>query len=209
MMRSFLTRLVDSVTRTVLLVPCLLICLACATPFPFESLEEGMTADTVRERFGDPEAMEGWPVTRACWSYKHEERIFLLFPLAPITSGWCVLIGLPWHCIWVDTSMVLLDFQEEKLVGWEVHSPSTPAPASAKESPPPAWQIEAFLDPPTCESVRAQGTWTYPGENYCINQCMTDHNACVAESTEAGELESCNTEIRSCACSCRPRCSVR
>ena len=33
--------------RSFLLVPCLLICLACATPFPLDSLEEGMTAETV------------------------------------------------------------------------------------------------------------------------------------------------------------------
>ena len=51
MVRSFLTRLANSVTRTVLLIPCLLICLACATPFPIEDLEEGMTDETVRESF--------------------------------------------------------------------------------------------------------------------------------------------------------------
>ena len=51
MIRLFLTRLANSVTRTVLLVPCLLTCLACATPrtFPFENLEEGMTTEMVRE----------------------------------------------------------------------------------------------------------------------------------------------------------------
>ena len=49
MMRSFLIRLANSVTRAALLVPCLLVCLACATPFPIDSLEEGMTHETVRE----------------------------------------------------------------------------------------------------------------------------------------------------------------
>ena len=49
MMRFFLTRFVDSVARAVLLIPCLLIGLACATPFPTENLEVGMTAETVRE----------------------------------------------------------------------------------------------------------------------------------------------------------------
>ena len=53
-MRSFPTRLVDSAAE-VLLIPCLLLLLACATPFPIESLEEGMTTQTVRESFGEPE----------------------------------------------------------------------------------------------------------------------------------------------------------
>ena len=39
--------------RSFLLVPCLLICLACATPtptpFPIEKLAKGMTTETVRE----------------------------------------------------------------------------------------------------------------------------------------------------------------
>ncbi len=56
-MRSSLTRLVDSITRVVLLAPCLLICLACATPFPFEKLEKGMTTEAVRQEFGEPEAI--------------------------------------------------------------------------------------------------------------------------------------------------------
>ena len=55
-MRSCLTRLVISVTRMVLVVPCLLICLACATPFPFEKLEEGMTTEAVRQEFGEPDS---------------------------------------------------------------------------------------------------------------------------------------------------------
>ena len=58
MMRSFLTRLVTSVHRRLLLAPSLLICLACATPFPFENLEEGIPAETAREEFGEPEAIE-------------------------------------------------------------------------------------------------------------------------------------------------------
>ena len=47
MTRISLTRLVDSATRAVLLIPCLLICLACATPFPFEKLEEGISCRRV------------------------------------------------------------------------------------------------------------------------------------------------------------------
>ena len=45
-----------------------------------------------------------------------------------------------------------------------------------------------------------------PGERpqfrSCINRCTTNHNACVAEATEADRLGSCNTEIRSCATGC-------
>ncbi len=36
----------------------------------------------------------------------------------------------------------------------------------------------------------------------CTNQCTTNHNACVAEATDADQLESCNREIRSCALGC-------
>ena len=43
--------------RSFLLAPCLLVCLACATPFPVENLEKGMTAEAVRENFGASEAM--------------------------------------------------------------------------------------------------------------------------------------------------------
>ena len=48
MMRSFLTRLLNPVTRDVLLALCLLICLACATPLPLEKLREGMTAEAAQ-----------------------------------------------------------------------------------------------------------------------------------------------------------------
>ena len=47
---------------------------------------------------------------------------------------------------------------------------------------------------------------TTPSENLqfrsCTNECTTNHNACVAEATEPFQLESCNTEIRSCAAGC-------
>ena len=57
MVRSFPTRFPNSPTGFVLLIPCLLICLACATPFPFEKLEKGMTTEAVRQEFGEPEAI--------------------------------------------------------------------------------------------------------------------------------------------------------
>ena len=107
MVRPSLTRLIDSAARAVLLIPCLLICLACATPFPLENLEEGMTTGTVWENFGEPEAIS-WPGrAESSWSYVHEER------------DWFIVIRKP----------VVLHFESEKLVGWEVLEP-TPAVSS-------------------------------------------------------------------------------
>ncbi len=40
--------------RSFLLIPCLLIGLACATQFPLDSLEEGMTMVQATEAFGEP-----------------------------------------------------------------------------------------------------------------------------------------------------------
>ena len=111
-MRSFLTRLANFVTRTVLLVPCLLVCLACATPtpFPFEKLEEDMTAESVRAEIGEPESIiEEWhwgsePTGRLVirWHYTHEEGIW---------GG--------------GETPVVLYFEEDKLVRWvEIESES-------------------------------------------------------------------------------------
>ena len=86
MVRSFPTRLVDSAAR-VLLLPCLLLFLACATPFPIESLEEGMRTETVRESFGEPEAIKTEPGgVESSWTYPHEEQNwFLTFhPFTPL-----------------------------------------------------------------------------------------------------------------------------
>jgi outer membrane protein assembly factor BamE (lipoprotein component of BamABCDE complex) len=41
-------------TRSLLLPACLLACLACATPLPFEKLKVGMTIVQVTETFGEP-----------------------------------------------------------------------------------------------------------------------------------------------------------
>jgi hypothetical protein len=67
--RSFLTRFPNSRTGVVLLIPGLLFCLACATPLPFENLQEGMTAEAVRAGFGEPESSRG-----SAWYYTHEEK---------------------------------------------------------------------------------------------------------------------------------------
>ena len=135
-MRSFLTRLVSTVTRSLLLAPCLLICLACATPFPIESLEEGMSDGTVGESFGAPEAIKTKPGdVESSWTYPHEEQDW---PLTVLSST----VFLP-HCIiltavtmpfgeehWcsaviptVGEGTVVLHFEAEKLVRWEVIEP--------------------------------------------------------------------------------------
>ncbi len=52
-MARFLTRLANSVTRVVLVAPCLLTC-SCATSFPLDELEVGMTMEQTIEAFGEP-----------------------------------------------------------------------------------------------------------------------------------------------------------
>jgi hypothetical protein len=172
--RSFLTRLVNSVTRVVFLAPCLLVCLACATPFPFENLREGMTAEAVREEFGAPEAMD----TYSCWSYVHERQnwaaTLLLSWGIPFAAAICAAPGedCEWKDFYVVANMVLLDFEEEKLVRWEMVEPieigwECSRPLFAKKWNPTTGRFEddpfpdekcgpvfGFPDPPTCTSIR-------------------------------------------------------
>ena len=104
MMRSFLTRFPNSLIGIVLLVPGLLICLACATPFPIESLEEGMTAETVRENFGEPVA------TYTFW----DPQVGVFPPAYDAKSSWTYYVG---------RKPVVLYFRQEKLIRWEVIEP--------------------------------------------------------------------------------------
>ena len=142
-MRPYPTRLVDSVARAVLLVPSLLICLACATPFPLDSLEEGMTAETVREKFGEPEAIMSALAVRAAfgelevietepggvslsWKYL-DERLhwqMFIFPQVLLSIPICAAIpDKPWDCGYTYSVPVLLHFEGEKLAHWEVIEP--------------------------------------------------------------------------------------
>ena len=127
-MRSFLTRLVNSVPRAVLPVPCMLICLACATPFPIENLEEGMTAETVRESFGEPEAIGTEPPfgVATFWTYTHEEQDWFvtLHPMAPLIAAVIRVSENEWHNIYVTRKPLVLHFEAEKLVRWEVIEPA-------------------------------------------------------------------------------------
>ncbi len=117
--------------RFFLLVPCVLICLACATPFPLDSLEEGMTTEAMRANFGEPEANsttepEGMD---SSWSYVHEERNWFNTVLfSSILLPHCILFtpfilsgdGHPCFSWYVDREPVVLQFAEGKLASWEV-----------------------------------------------------------------------------------------
>ena len=126
--------------RSFLLVPCLLIGLGCATPFPLDSLEEGMTTEAVREKFGAPEAISSEPGGMdSSWGYVNEEQnwfftvisstlflphcIFLTAAtLPPGANGWCAS-ALPT----IEKGKVVLHFEEENLVRWEtLPAPSVP-----------------------------------------------------------------------------------
>ncbi len=103
MMRLFLTRLANSLIVVVLLIPCLLICLVCATPFPVETLEEGMTHSAVRQAVGEPRFI----APNGVWIYTHEEQ----------NPGEGVV-----------RSDVFLHFDDERLVQWQVTEPFPPPP---------------------------------------------------------------------------------
>jgi hypothetical protein len=124
MMRYFLTRLADSAAPAALLIPSLLICVSCATPFPFDKLEEGLSAETVLTEFGPPEAIQvGSGDAGPAWCYPHEKQMWtntILFPITPFM--------IPFMKTWSDAYFtreeVVLYFEEEKLVSW-YHSERT------------------------------------------------------------------------------------
>ena len=144
MVRSFPTRFPNSLTRTVLLVPCLLICLSCATPFPIESLEKGMTAETARENFGAPEAIETKPEgVDTSWSYVHEEleigAAIIGWPWAPLFMAISVFGDFEdWDAPYMITSDVVLYFEDERLARWEVNEP-VPSVSSGSNWQPQQW----------------------------------------------------------------------
>jgi len=134
--------------RFSLLVPCLLICFSCATPvpFPIESLEEGMTKETVRETFGDPVAANtvwnppgggnflrgNWTYNAdSSWTYVDEERnwvysvmfsLLLPFQITSSVIGALVYSGdddFRWDWAYVERKPVVLYFEQEELVSGE------------------------------------------------------------------------------------------
>ena len=84
--------------RSILLVPCLLISLACATPFPVENLEEGMTPLAVRHAVGEPRFI----APNGVWIFTHEEQNWVGF---------------------VVRKDVFLHFNDERLYQWQVTEP--------------------------------------------------------------------------------------
>ena len=126
-MRSFLTRPRNSLARVVLLAPCLLICLACATPFPVEKLQKDMTTEMVRETFGQPESIQvlSGNTVSGRWCYLTEEQLWPMtfFPLSPLLTlvqlpFAAVLPNVRWDDVYVGKREIVLHFDGEKLVWW-------------------------------------------------------------------------------------------
>ena len=137
MMRSFLTRLVSSAPRSLVLIPCLLVCLACATPFPVENLEEGMTPLEVRESVGEPRFI----APNGVWIYTHEEQewVFTFFPLTPLFIP--LFAGLPdasWDEMYVIKGDVFLHFNDGKLWRWQVTEPPPAVSSGIWDDPFPS-----------------------------------------------------------------------
>ncbi len=133
-MRSFLTRFPNSLIGVVLLIPCLLICLSCATPFPVENLEEGMTPEAVLERFGEPRTMEANPVgSDSYWTYANRElevgAVILGWPWAPLFVAVSWLPNFEWDDPYMSSSEVMLRFEGEKLARWDVSHPAVGTPS--------------------------------------------------------------------------------
>ncbi len=153
-MQSFPTRLFGSVARVALVTPCLLICLACATPFPIENLEPGMTAETVREQFGAPEAVETERGgVGSSWTFVDEEfeigTAIIGWPLAPLFMAVSLFGDWEWDDPYMNTKDVVLHFRWESegptparysLVRWEVIRPVV----SFGYAYSPAWQQQSM-----------------------------------------------------------------
>jgi hypothetical protein len=94
--------------------------------------------------------------------------------MLPLTSPLAAFMGCPWNHFYVMRSMVLLDFEGEKLIRWEVvkpimvewgtHPSVYPTNPGARPGDPdyivfqgPTGGVMCFPDPPTCKSVREKG----------------------------------------------------
>jgi hypothetical protein len=139
-MRSFLTRILRSAAAALFLTSGLLTCLACATPFLAQRLEEGMTPEAVRQTFGAPIETESEGAESA-WVYIHEELEPIPLEDGPmplrvaVASIWGVslswgfaladlltdeLAGENWNHMYVSRAPVVLHFSGGRLVRWEV-----------------------------------------------------------------------------------------
>jgi hypothetical protein len=192
-------------TRAIL-VPFLLVCLACATPFPIENLKEGMTAESVREEFGAPKAEEAISGSGAtsCWTYWHEEQNWIATLLLP---AWLLVIpmnalspGVTWDAWYFNRNSVFLHFEEEKLVGWGAIEPVMKVYSVPDSDPHTDWGDTTYLrssmdDPPTCSkyweaerptepipfdldlvAAPAHGEQYIPDLEWCQKSCDNDHS---------------------------------
>jgi hypothetical protein len=154
---------------------CLLICTSCATPFPFEKLNEDMTAEVVQEEFGTPAATEP-----DCLTYWHESQNWhtTLNPFGPFL----VALFLPVYLISEDEVVrdayvlrepVLIDFDTEGLTQWELVEPIVTGTFCIEDRFEPTMAIEPGADKwehipggcgvttadwpknPTCTEIRA------------------------------------------------------
>jgi hypothetical protein len=93
-----------------------------------------MTAETVREEFGAPTEADLSGDAKSRWTYWHEEREWcsdppsalwlldlVLFPATilsiPVNAA---VPGVPWDLVYVTRTPVVLHFEAEKLVRWEL-----------------------------------------------------------------------------------------
>jgi hypothetical protein len=112
--------------RSFLLAPCLLVCLACATPLPIENLEQGMTTEAVREDFGEPQAIDGDNIG-SVWRYTHEEQNWVGTAYCTLFAPGCALMSpftllgegeTAFHLVGVDERPLVLYFEANKLNSW-------------------------------------------------------------------------------------------
>lgn len=108
--------------RSCLLALCLLVCLACASPFPVEDLEEGMTEEEARQVFGEPRNIRD----DKAWVYTDEEQRWFMIPFFPVALIAGPVIALleddlsEWDVFFVSKQPVYLHFEGEKLARWWV-----------------------------------------------------------------------------------------
>lgn len=109
----------------------LLLCTGCATPFPFERLEAGMTPEAVRDALGPPgETSE----PDASWTYHDEEQLWVtsvffstvFLPHSVVLTGIGALANAlteppeyVYDWMYVRRRPVVLHFEDERLARWE------------------------------------------------------------------------------------------
>jgi len=119
----------------------LLLGLACATPFPIQNLEKGMTVGEIRAEFGEPRVTEEGPSQGSySWTYVHQAYDPIPLTEGPMavrtaaasifgvafTWGFALFdllfhdLDMAWNLTFVSLEPVVLEFEDEKLVAWEL-----------------------------------------------------------------------------------------